>query len=92
MVALDNPQNVNVIAGQAHFIKTVEDLREALGAAGSHLRFGTAFCEAGSRLIRKSGNHAELTGGSRLRGLVPAVAGPARWRPPGPRGRQVPAR
>ena len=35
VVALDNPQNVNVIAGQAHFIKTVEDLHEALGAAGS---------------------------------------------------------
>jgi adenosine/AMP kinase len=37
---------VNVIAGQAHFIEAVEDLHEALAGAGSHLRFGIAFCEA----------------------------------------------
>jgi len=59
VVALDKPDDVNVIVGQAHFIKTVEDLHEALAGAGSHLRFGIAFCEASAaRLIRKSGNDA----------------------------------
>ena len=63
VVALDKPEDVNVIVGQAHFIKTVEDLHEALAGVGSHLRFGIAFCEASAaRLIRKSGNDAELTG------------------------------
>jgi uncharacterized protein len=62
-VALGKPDDVNVIAGQAHFIKTVEDLHEALAGAGGTLRFGIAFCEAsGARLIRRSGNDAELTG------------------------------
>ena len=55
VVALDKPEDVNVIVGQAHFIKTVEDLHEALAGTGSHLRFGIAFCEAsGACLIRKS--------------------------------------
>jgi len=63
VVSLVKPDDVNVIVGQAHFIKTVEDLHEALAGVGSHLRFGIAFCEAsGARLIRKSGNDAELTG------------------------------
>jgi uncharacterized protein len=62
-VALAKPDDVNIIVGQAHFIKTVEDLHEALAGAGQGLRFGIAFCEAsGARLIRRSGNDAELTG------------------------------
>jgi adenosine/AMP kinase len=62
VVALDKPEDVNVIVGQAHFIKTVEDLHEALAGVSSHLRFGIAFCEAsGPCLIRKSGNDTELT-------------------------------
>lgn len=62
-VALDKPDDVNVIVGQAHFIKTVEDLHEALAGVGQTLRFGIAFCEASAaRLIRRSGNDAELTG------------------------------
>lgn len=60
-VALDKPAEVNVIVGQAHFIKTVEDLHEALAGVSSHLRFGVAFCEAsGDRLVRRSGNDDEL--------------------------------
>ncbi len=60
-VALDTPDDVNVIVGQAHFVKTVEDLHEALVGASSQLRFGIAFCEASAaRLIRRSGNDAEL--------------------------------
>lgn len=61
-VAIERPEDGNVIIGQAHFIKTVEDLHEALAAVGPHLRFGLAFCEAsGPCLIRTSGNDAELT-------------------------------
>ena len=61
VVALDKPEDVNVIVGQAHFIKTVEDLHEALAGVSPHLRFGIAFCEAsGDRLIRRSGNDPEL--------------------------------
>ena len=62
VVALEKPEDVNVIVGQAHFIKTVEDLHEALAGVSQHLRFGIAFCEASAaRLIRRSGNDAELT-------------------------------
>src|SRR6266571_3079642 len=61
VVALDKPAEVNVIVGQAHFIKTVEDLHEALAGVSPHLRFGIAFCEAsGDRLVRRSGNDDQL--------------------------------
>lgn len=62
IVAIDKPPDMNVIVGQAHFIKTVEDVHEALAGVSPHLRFGLAFCEASSaRLVRKSGNDGELT-------------------------------
>ena len=61
-VPLDKPEGMNVIVGQAHFVKTVEDLHEALAGASPHLRFGVAFCEAsGPCLVRRSGNDAHLT-------------------------------
>jgi len=60
-MAVDKPADLNVILGQSHFIKTVEDLHEALAGTSPHLRFGLAFCEAsGERLVRKSGNDPEL--------------------------------
>ncbi len=60
-IRIEKPDDVNVIVGQAHFIKTVEDLHEALAQASSQLRFGIAFCESsGPRLVRRSGNDAEL--------------------------------
>jgi adenosine/AMP kinase len=60
-VTVDTPDDVNVIVGQAHFIKTVEDLHEALAGVSPHLRFGLAFCEAsGDRLVRRSGNDEQL--------------------------------
>lgn len=63
VVTVDKPDDVNVIIGQAHFIKTVEDLHEALAGVSSHLRFGIAFCEAsGDCLVRKSGNDDDLVG------------------------------
>ncbi|GAC1317251.1 MAG: adenosine-specific kinase [Collimonas sp.] len=55
-VTIDKPETSNFIFGQAHFIKTVEDLHEALVAAVPGIRFGLAFCEAsGKCLVRWSG-------------------------------------
>lgn len=61
VVQLEKPENLNVILGQSHFIKTVEDLHEALVTAVPGIKFGLAFCEAsGKRLIRKTGTAPEL--------------------------------
>ncbi|MGZ4172856.1 MAG: adenosine-specific kinase [Solirubrobacteraceae bacterium] len=60
-VAVEKPEELNLIVGQAHFIKTVEDLHEALAGTVPQLRFGIAFCESsGPRLVRRSGNDPEL--------------------------------
>jgi adenosine/AMP kinase len=60
-VRFEKPDDVNVIVGQSHFIKTVEDLHEALVGSAPALRFGIAFNEAsGPRLVRRSGNDEEL--------------------------------
>lgn len=57
VVSVDKPDDVNVVIGQAHFIKTVEDLHEAMVGVGPSLPFGLAFCEAsGPRLVRRTGN------------------------------------
>jgi adenosine/AMP kinase len=55
-VPIEKPEAVNFILGQSHFIKTVEDLHEALVNAVPGIRFGLAFCEAsGVALVRYSG-------------------------------------
>jgi len=55
------PEGCNVILGQSHFIKTVEDLYEALVNAVPSIKFGLAFCEAsGACLVRHDGNDASL--------------------------------
>jgi len=60
-VPIEMPEGLNVIVGQSHFIKTVEDLHEALAGSSPHLQFGLAFCEAsGPRLVRRSGNAPDL--------------------------------
>lgn len=60
-VPIEMADGVNVIIGQAHFIKTVEDLHEVMSGAGPQLRFGLGFAEAsGPCLIRRSGNDAAL--------------------------------
>ncbi len=60
-VEVEKPEELNLILGQSHFIKTVEDLHETLAGAMPQLRFGIAFCEAsGPRLVRRSGNDPEL--------------------------------
>ena len=60
-VPLQIPAESNLIAGQAHFIKTVEDLAEVVVTSVPGARFGLAFCEAsGPCLIRTEGNDPEL--------------------------------
>lgn len=60
-VTMEQPEGTNLVVGQAHFVKTVEDLHEALALSGAAARFGVAFCEAsGPCLIRRSGNDAGL--------------------------------
>ncbi|POR46191.1 hypothetical protein B0G62_12640 [Paraburkholderia eburnea] len=60
-VDIVKPENTNFILGQSHFIKTVEDLHEALFGAVPGLAFGLAFCEAsGKRLVRRSGTQDAL--------------------------------
>jgi len=54
-------EDENVIIGQSHFIKTVEDFYEALITSSPGIKFGLAFCEAsGKRLVRHDGNDTEL--------------------------------
>ena len=60
-VSLEIPENGNVILGQSHFIKTVEDLYEAIVNTVPQMKFGIAFCEAsGACLIRAEGNDEAL--------------------------------
>jgi hypothetical protein len=55
-VSIDKPESINFIFGQTHFIKSVEDIHEALVGSVPGIRFGLAFCEAsGSCLVRCSG-------------------------------------
>ena len=61
VIPIEMTEGVNVIVGQAHFIKSVEDIHEALTGSSPSLRFGLAFCEAsGPLLIRRSGNAEDL--------------------------------
>jgi uncharacterized protein len=61
VIPIDKPEDLNLILGQSHFIKTVEDLHETLVQSSPGLKFGLAFCESsGPRLVRRSGNDAEL--------------------------------
>jgi hypothetical protein len=61
VVPIRKPDDINIILGQTHFIKSVEDLHEALVTAVPGIRFGLAFCEAsGARLVRWSGTDEAL--------------------------------
>jgi adenosine/AMP kinase len=60
-VRIDKPEATNFILGQTHFIKSVEDLHEALVGAVPGIKFGLAFCEAsGKCLVRSSGTDAAM--------------------------------
>ena len=60
-IRIEKPDDLNFILGQSHFIKTVEDIHEALVTAVPGIKFGLAFCEAsGAALVRASGNDDSL--------------------------------
>ncbi len=61
VIDISLPKNSNIIIGRSHFIKTVEDIYEALVTSVPQIKFGLAFLEAsGKRLIRYEGNDEEL--------------------------------
>lgn len=61
LVSIEKPEEINFVLGQSHFIKTVEDIHEALVSTVPGIRFGLAFCEAsGKCLIRWSGTDDEM--------------------------------
>ena len=61
VVEMTIPEESNIILGQSHFIKTVEDVYEALASSAAGIKFGLAFCEAsGDCLVRFDGNDEEL--------------------------------
>ena len=61
IVPIEKPEELNFILGQSHFIKTVEDVHEALVQAVPGIPFGFAFCEASQdRLVRYTGTDASL--------------------------------
>lgn len=60
-IPIEKPADMNFILGQSHFIKTVEDLHEAMVNTVPGIKFGLAFCEAsGPALVRASGTDPEL--------------------------------
>src|SRR4030042_2817502 len=61
VVKIDKPEEMNFILGQSHFIKTIEDIHEAIVSTVPQMKFGVAFCESsGPALVRWSGNDARL--------------------------------
>lgn len=60
-IKVDVPEGANVILGQTHFIKSAEDIYEAIVNTNPNIKFGLAFCEAsGPCLVRYEGNDEEL--------------------------------
>ena len=61
VVEMETPEGCNLVLGQSHFIKTVEDVYEAMASSTPTVKFGLAFCESsGERLVRVEGNDEEL--------------------------------
>ena len=61
VVNVEAPQDCNLILGQSHFIKTVEDVYDALASSAAGIKFGLAFCESsGECLVRHDGNDVDL--------------------------------
>ncbi len=61
VIKVEIPPDCNIIFGQSHFIKTVEDIYETLITASTEIKFGIAFCEASQqRLVRSDGNDNEM--------------------------------
>lgn len=60
-VTIEKPADINLILGQSHCIKTIEDLHEAIVQTVPHMKFGIAFCESsGPALVRRTGNDTDL--------------------------------
>ena len=60
---METPEGCNLILGQSHFIKTVEDVYEAMATSAPTVKFGLAFCESsGECLVRIEGNDEDLRG------------------------------
>src|SRR5689334_9059947 len=60
-VTIEKPADINLILGQSHFIKTIEDLHEAIVQTVPQMKFGIAFCESsGPALVRWTGNDEGL--------------------------------
>ena len=60
-IAIEKPAEMNFILGQSHFIKTVEDMYEAIVSTNPSMKFGVAFCESsGPALVRYVGNDQKL--------------------------------
>ncbi|HPA32692.1 MAG TPA: adenosine-specific kinase [Anaerolineaceae bacterium] len=71
VVSIEKPEEINFILGQSHFIKTVEDIHEALINTVPGIRFGLAFCEAsGACLVRWTGTDEEMVALARKNALV----------------------
>jgi len=63
LVQIENPDGLNLILGQSHFVKTVEDIHEAIVTGVPGAKFGLAFCESsGLALVRSSGTDDNLKG------------------------------
>jgi len=61
VIAIEKPMDMNLILGQSHFIKTVEDIYEAIVSTNPSMKFGLAFCESsGPALVRYIGNDQKL--------------------------------
>ncbi len=61
VVKIDKPESTNFILGQSHFIKTVEDIYEAVVQTNPQMKFGLGFCESsGNTLVRWTGNNDTL--------------------------------
>ena len=70
-VRIEKPEAINFVLGQTHFIKTVEDVHEALVNAVPGIKFGAAFCEAsGKCLVRSSGTDEEMVSLARRNALA----------------------
>jgi len=71
IVRIENPKGLNFILGHSHFIKTVEDLYEAIVQTAPAMKFGIAFCEAsGPALVRYAGNDADLIADAQTNALA----------------------
>jgi hypothetical protein len=61
VITIDKPESTNFILGQSHFIKTVEDIYEAIVQTNPQIKFGLGFCESsGPALVRWVGNDTAL--------------------------------